>query len=304
MFTWLTSPLVVGDDGAVASWVNPHHPGFAYPEAAGVWLAWAAWRRRRGDPSPETAQLRRVAARLDSELSLGVGVGKGGQHYLFDTCIALHGLALSAQAGADVRAGSAGVKGALDAITAFLDRGVATWPEPAEASRWSMKLGPFHRRAAGLLDHAGRSIGAPQAIDLAARLASRLELTPAEGSPDYVHAWCYALEGAALAGDLRALAVAAPRLAELQQGDGALPAWTHGGSPGRADATAQAIRLWCAADGAEPVATRRALHWLARQQMPGGGLRYEAGSGDATTWATCFGDQAVAWTREGTDDWI
>ena len=304
MFTWLTSAHVVGGDGAVASWVNPQHAGFAYPEAAGVWLAWAAWRGRRGDVSPEVAQIRLVAARLEGELAAGIGVGKAGHSYLFDTCVALYGLAQCAQKSATVHAGSAGIAGALDAIADFLERGVVTQPAPADAGRWSSQWGPYLRRAAGLLDRAGRSLGAPRAIELAARLAARPELAGSAKGCDYVHAWCYALEGAALAGDLDALEAAAPQLARLQRPDGALPAWSQGGAPARADATAQAIRLWRAAQGAEQAATARALDWLSCQQAAGGGLRYEADSEDVTTWATCFGDQATAWAGAGMDDWI
>lgn len=47
MLDWLAGPEVVRDDGAVVSWHNPAHPGYPYPEAAGLVLSVLALQRTR-----------------------------------------------------------------------------------------------------------------------------------------------------------------------------------------------------------------------------------------------------------------
>lgn len=297
---WLCSADVVGEDGSVASWANPDHPGFAYPEAAGIWLAWAAWRRDRGDEAPPPGLPARVASRLAADLAGGRGVGKSGRTYLFDTCIALHGLVRAGAATAPPEA----LGGALDAIEAFLDRGLPADPPVEDPARWSGTLGPFQMRAAGLLDAAARHGNLPRGASLAARLRTAIRRTGDAVSPGYLHAGCYALEGAAMAGDPDGLREGGARLARLQRDDGGLPAWDDGGGPGRADATAQGIRLWCMAADPHDLAVQRGLAFLAGLQVPSGGLRYQPGSDDLPTWAACFADQAVAWALAAPDGWI
>ena len=55
--------------------------------------------------------------------------------------------------------------------------------------------------------------------------------------------------------------------------------------------------------GARPPATVTA--WLAGVQRADGAMPYEEGSGDATTWASIFADQAAAWAVDGSPDrWV
>ncbi len=289
---WLCGADVVAADGAVASWSNPRHPGFPYPEAAGIWLAWAAWRKARGDGAPDAVLAARVSARLGADLAAGRGVGKAGRTCLFDTCVALHGL-VQAGAGGYAAPAPEAVRGALLAIGSFLERGVATDPPGNGPARWSERLGPFQRRAAGLLRRAARGAGGTEAETLASRLEAAVEEPPA-GAPRYVHAFCYGLEGAAMAGEGAALRAGGDRLAALQRDDGGLPAWDDGSGPGRSDATAQAVRLWRLVPGRFDGPVRKALDFLAGLQAPEGGLRYETGCDDLPTWAACFADQAAA----------
>jgi hypothetical protein len=306
LYAWLTSTDVVDASGAVTSWVNPHHPGFPYPEAAGIWLAWAAWRAKRGDDAPARAQVARIADHLALDLAEGGGVGKSDRTYLFDTCVALHGLAQSIATGTPVPAASRATRGALHAIEIFLERDAPVAPPPGDPDRWSGAWGPFQHRAVGLLATAGLLLDSPRATTLAARLRMRVEPEGPATVRRYVHEWCYALEGAALAGDVATVADAATGLLALQREDGGLPSWTRGECPARTDATAQAIRLWCASPRSDRDAIARGLGWLAGRQAPSGGLRYEEASDDLTTWATCFADQATAWAESESppDGWI
>ena len=310
---WLTSPSVVDADGAVAAWSNPLHPGFAYPEAAGWWLAWAAWRRGRGEPGPDGGQIARVARRLAHDLVHGDGIGKDGRTYLFDACVAARGLAWAA-----ATAGTAGGDGAwrpalTRALGAFLDLDVVVLPTTTEPVRWSQAWGGWLERGAGLLDEAARDADeaawAPLATRLRARVAGLLDGAP----PAYLHARLYSAEGAwHRPGEGPAHGRAAARalargLRGLQQADGSLPAWAFEGGPGRCDVTAQAARLWLATGegGEHAEAAALALAWLAGVQRADGAMPYEEGSGDATTWASIFADQAAAWAVDGSPDrWV
>jgi hypothetical protein len=310
---WLTSPDVVSADGSVLSWANPRHPGFPYPEAAAWWLAWAAWRRRRGEASPGAPQVRAVAERLAAEVEGGCGVGKQALIYLFDTCVAARGLAAAeADEALDGRR-SRWADAVTRALDLFLDQGRCVAPEPGEASRWSQRWGAHLARAAALLVEADGLIGRPEWSERAARILARVGAEGEAALSDYVHARLYATEALwTTGGPLQAGARAevGARLAQLrrvQRADGAVPAWLGGDGPARADASAQAARLWLALGGADDLdSARRSLAWLATQQAADGAIPYEAGSRDGNTWATLFTDQAAAWMESGepTEGWI
>lgn len=92
---WLArAPL--GDAGAVLSWVNPAHPGYPYPEIAGLWLRFAA---RQGAPSSAVDLVRE---RLRDDGASGL-VGRAGLSYAFDTAAALGGLVATGAVGAAER---------------------------------------------------------------------------------------------------------------------------------------------------------------------------------------------------------
>jgi hypothetical protein len=165
-------------------------------------------------------------------------------------------------------------------------------------------------------DRAGDPRSLPLAESLLAGLlplyaAGRFRIH-ADSSVTYVHAHCYAVEGL-LCLQRRGLAEVggvardcAGWLAQIQAANGGIRAWhdgTHASGPLRADATAQAVRIWsCVNRRAFGDAIGRALGFLGRLQSVSGGICYEPGSGDVNTWATVFAVQAVRWAAEGGDD--
>lgn len=272
---------VVGRD--VLSWVNPEHPGYAYSEAAGLLVRWLA---QRGLPAPpDVVDQLRVQVETDT-------VGRDGCVYAFDTAVVLAGLeALDSEE--DPR---------WTRARARLAQAPAVRPQARP--RWSTVAGPHMLKAAvGVAARARRGWRTPMLPSLAAievqQEADGRIVTPPHPAT-YVHAHAYATEGLLA---LRALGQPAQAsidgavafLAALQRNDGGLPAWSDGG-PARADATAQAVRLFVLHDRvglAEPIA--RGLAFLERLSDEHGVVRYEADAGDRNTWCTLFAAQARAW---------
>ena len=275
-------------DGRVLAWWHPDEPGYPYDEAAALWLGWAAWRGH-------AEGRHRVAARLLAALDAG-GLGRKGQRYLFDSCLAVHALV---RAGADFD-----LDRALDVLEGF-DDVVQPLHRP---SRWSERWTGHLLRGAGLLLQAGHIAGSHRTVQLARTLRARA-VEPTQG---YVHALAYATEGELI---FRALGEApgpldprqvANTLVALQANDGTLPGWDDGREPIRLDATAQAVRIWCVVDRAayaEPI--EAALRALGRWQHPCGGVQYDT-RGHVNSWTSLFADQAAAWARDGVDEhgWI
>jgi len=294
LFRWLTSEAVVRGDGAVLSWYNPAHPGFPYPEAAALWLSWAAWRRHRGEPVPTPGRVARVAARLARELDAAGGTGARGRLFLFDSCLALDALARTDLRGTFPR----------DRILRWVDEPSPVVPEPPDSDHWSHGWGLHLLRAAGFLERAGQTLEREDLVEASRRLAERIRRRSDQEPSRYLHARAYALEGRWM---LEGPVPVMEELSIFQRDDGSLPAEAMTPGPGRCDATAQAIRLWCAYD---PVAfggsISAAASWLTAQVHPDGGIRYEAGSEDRNTWAALFADQAFAWAADGEADgeWI
>lgn len=273
---WLTSSAVLRSTGAVMSWHNPRHPGFEYPEAAGLLLRLL-----------ERDERERVASWLRPQLPF---VGKAGVAYTFDLGVVLSGLADTSMAATPEFAE------AYAALMTAIRSRRATHPE-ADTRRWSGRFGPHMLKLAIAIR---RCESSPERSlrELADAVAGRFD-----GGPEiYVHAHCYAAEGLLALDDPRAPAAVA-WLAQRQRPDGALP--SHGsGGPGRADATAQAVRLWCCADRrayAEPIA--RGLEYLRGCVGPSGGMRYADDSDDENVWATLFAVQAFDFSVGPADPW-
>lgn len=304
---------MVDPDGAVRSWSNPDHPGYPYPEAAGLVLGALA-------AEPGTLGLRgRLADRLARDVDAGGAVGRGGARYAFDTCVVVAGLL------AHERAGGSLADPALPdrmgrAAGAMLDRGACVEGEvDAPAGHWSVSYGCHLLKCAVALTALDERAGDDRHRGTVGALVESLAPlgrggrfpTHAAATEAYLHATLYALEGLAC---LRArgwpgldatLEAGAAWLATAQDDAGALRAW-HDGSrawgPRRSDATAQAMRFWCWHDRARWGANvARARAFLATAQDPSGGVVYEAGSRDVNTWATAFALQALRWS-EGAGD--
>ena len=197
----------------------------------------------------------------------------------------------------------------FDAVVDAVERRRAV-REGTDVDRWSTRWTGHMLKVIAPLRRYAEATGDARAEAAARRLLGDLHgraVEPFDGGDFYTHAFCYAVEGLLVAhawglGDFaRDLASHAAALASLQRDDGTLPAFRSGG-PSRADATAQAVRLWCAVDRERHgEAIAKALGALASLDAGEGGLRYEPGSGDVNTWATLFALQAEAWAAGAVD---
>jgi hypothetical protein len=324
LLAWLSAaPLL--PDGAVLSWHNPAHPGYPYPEAAGLLLGLLSQ-----EPGDQRALRDRIAARLCADISPRGAVGRAGVDYLFDSGIALHGLLLHRDHG-----GHLDDPLALDrlgeAILSDLRARAPRSPLAPAPQRWSDAYGCHLLKL--ILPLQRWRPGDPRVHDAIERLLHDLLplwrgdrfVTHAASDRTYLHAHCYALEGlAALADPWRArtwpiVQAGAAWLADVQDHRGALPAWHDGhrpSGPHPADIIAQALRLWLLCQdmtpktcfreqglrGADPLRDSgdRALAALAARQRPSGGLTYLAPDDperpdDLNTWSAVFAAQALAW---------
>ncbi|MEM6991357.1 MAG: hypothetical protein AAF721_12685 [Myxococcota bacterium] len=314
--SWLCSASVVGPSGAVRSWHNPQHPGYDYPEAGGLLLSLLCDGAYAGAPPAGT-----IADRIAGDLARTAdadAIGRHGTRYLFDEAIVLAGLCRHARRRRGVEAGKldAWLRRCIERVHA----GVAC--EPPRPERWSTLAGPHLLKLA-------ITVGAWSDVDEAARdglaallhgaslraLDGRIATGVDHDGPTYLHAHCYAVEGALrlAAGDLlaaaptrraRQLAMAgAAWLSRVQRPEGGLPAWhdgTHGHGVEPSDVAAQAIRIWALVDRAAFASEiDRAWYFLSRCAAPSGAVRYHAGSADENTWATIFAVQAAHLARHG-----
>jgi hypothetical protein len=298
---WLQS-TAVDHEGRVLSWVNPDHPGYAYPEAAAIVL-----RLLDASPRADPTLTGLIRQRLRRDVERG-RVGKHGRTYPFDLGVALAGLCREdpdfvARLRQEVLAG-------LDAPRSFI-------PLPDGQRRWSTTRGPHLLKVAIGLIMSARALGRDAELEPLVSLPleqtsdGRIQTPPHPAT--YVHAHCYAAEGLlalahAKGGDetTRRRGVAAVHwLAKIQQADGSIPAWHDGRQPHGpcpADSCAQAIRLWCLVNPrqfCEPI--DRAMSYLDRLTHEDGGLRYHVQSDDLNSWATAFAIQAANWARGGSE---
>lgn len=294
---WLVGPEVVDDDGGVWSWRGVP-AGSRYPEAGGLWLSWIA------SVAPDEPRAPRVAAWLERAIAEG-RVGRDGVRYAFDLGVVLTGLVRWRRA--STTPPSDAMRSGAAALVAMITERRAVVPD-AVPGRWSTRFGAHQRKLAVALDRLDE-------LDLAdtsraremlwqATEAERLDVTAEGGEPIYVHAAAYALEGSWVLGATDTVARGASWLAEIQRSDGGVTAWwdrrrgAHG--PARADATAQAIRLWCAADPRRHArAIAGGLAFLAGLQDPDGALRYDGACAHRNVWCTLFAWQALAFARRG-----
>ncbi|MEM6293848.1 MAG: hypothetical protein AAGA54_21410 [Myxococcota bacterium] len=285
---WLQQDVIGGPN--VASWTNPLHPGYAYPEAAGLLIRWMAQR----DRLPPTAVLESLVDAVQRD-----AVGRAGITYAFDTGVVLTGL--DAVVPDDPRWTAARSRLA-ERLRA---RAVTT---PTVAPRWSTTPGPHMLKlAVGTLVRARRGAATPLRDVLAAwpfeQRDDGLLHTPPHAAT-YLHAHAYATEGLLALAQLgvdtaNAAAIAIDALARMQSPDGSLPAWSDGTVPGRCDTTAQAVRLFILHDRERlRGAIETGLAFLDRHTDERGATAYEAGSDDRNTWTTLFTAQARAWARD------
>lgn len=286
---WLVGPEVVDDDGGVWSW---RPGGYRYPEAAGLWLAWASI------AAPDHPRAPAVAAWLERAI-VDDAVGRDGVGYTFDLGVALGGL-LRWSRTTGTTPGEAVRTGAAQLVAAIVERRAVT--TIAAPDRWSSRFGPHQRKLVVALDHVEL---AGLADTRRAREAlwqstggDQLDVTAAAPQPTYVHAAAYALEGSWVMGAHDTAARGASWLAEIQRPDGGVSAWwdrvlgAHG--PSRSDATAQAVRLWCVLDRQRyAAAIDRGARFLVELCDPAGGVRYDETCAHRNVWCSLFTWQAL-----------
>ena len=312
---WLASGDVVGEAGAVRSWWNERGTGYDYPEAGGLWLAGACDRGTGFDC--EEVQADKVSGWLSAGVNERGAAGRNGDLYLFDSAVVLNGLVAHALAtGRDEQ------QGVIESLYRFIADSVprrrAVLPAPVGSKRrWSVSFGAHQLKAVIALHRYADLTGTEEARAVAG-LIVEAQLPLFEGSRfvvfegadlTYLHASLYALEGLVyldrrgFGEHLSILEPAARWLASVQGSDGSLPAYVEAGrcyGEARADAVAQAARLWLLLDpGLWREHVDAALSFLATLQSPRGGVLYSPGCQDVNTWASLFTLQALEWRRRG-----
>jgi hypothetical protein len=308
--TWLTGPEVIRRDGTVASWVNPAHPGYSYPEIAGYMLSYLAQHGRA------TVDIRnRVAGRLAADMSVNGAVGRNGVEYVFDSAMALAGLVAHVRSGGLLPAPDM-LDRLHEFITTRLERRVAT-EGGAEAApdHWSASYGCHQLKCVISLlaladiqpERSSNALIERMLRDLLPLFESGRFRVNAVSQLTYTHAHCYALE-ALLVLDGRGwhevrpwIEAGAAWLAALQQEDGGVPSGFGGPVPAvaHADCTAQSVRIWACVDALRyRAAIGRGMSFLSGLSHEGG-IRYRAGSDDINTWVTIFGAQALDFAESG-----
>ncbi len=324
LLVWLIESAMTAD-GGVLSWVNAEHPGYRYPEAAGLLLALLVQEIDGGPPvlGPRTLMQRdqclRIFGTLCADIDSQGALGRGGVGYLFDSGIVLHAfLRLRDRLQEGIDDGErARVEAAIEPVYKYVLGAISArrpiTSEPSATPRWSDSWGCHLLKLALPLSAYARAFGDARPVAAIRRLLSDM-MPLADGGRfvvhrgsrrTYVHACCYAAEGLlaidpSIDARARVSAVAtATWLATIQKPDGAVPAWhdgIRGEGPYPADVVAQCVRLWVAIDRRRfATEIARGLTCLAAFQTPAGGLRYSRRSDDINTWATIFAAQAVAW---------
>lgn len=307
MLAWLQSERVVLPSGEVRSWDNPAHPGYVYPEAAGLLL------RLLAREKPASALGNRIAEALEAQTDSLGGVGRAGVLYAFDTAMVLAGVLAHEAAGGKLPAPDLASR-LFSFLAERIERHAAIDGDPSGPhDHWSVSFGPHLLKTAIAIETHGARTSDPRARRLVELLLDHcLGMsrdgrfpTHATSSNTYLHAHCYALEGLLWLRDRGwkeldvAVRAGAAWLGRVQTEKGGLPAWHDGTNAWgelHADVAAQAIRIWIAVDRRAHVAhIQRALGFLATLQTAEGGVRYHPASADVNTWCTVFALQACRW---------
>lgn len=312
--TWLAGRQLTDDGtGHCLSWWNGRRTGYPYPEISGLLLALLTILRADGVRS---GQLQR--ALLDHPGG-GGSVGRHGVPYTFDLAMAVRGLLLSM----DHRVPDGHLLRVwMDHLVELVEseRATGTASPLTAQTHWSSSFGAHQLKTLGALagcvrvwsrdGDAARVARAESAMQRLRERTGRLQqptgrfVVHALSTVTYVHSHCYAVEGLLLASSggraarCEEVTAAADWLASVQQDDGGFSAWHDGMSPTgpqRADATAQAVRIFRLVDPhrfGDHIG--QGCAFLRRSSVRDGGVRYEPGSPDVNSWATIFAVQALA----------
>ena len=319
---------VVGTSGTVA---------YVYPEIAGYYLQWLAWRARAGQ---DRARLGARAAavqhwlhvwladatppRTRLHLHAPVEDWRNGAVFCFDIAMVLRGLASSAQAGL-VTVDESVVSGVVRELERLIgaDGTFEACVPGSQATmlpdRWSTRRGPFlAKAAAGIITAAQTLPSVPRRVLRAAETTFDTSVAALLHAPHpEMHPLLYAHEGVMALPNhrdfVRTLATVAAQFDELlvlASRHGTLPEsrGTRGETtgPARVDVVAQALRIGSLLDAHLPFrnADRTTLGHLRglleAEVRPSGALPFALRSEPPqwNTWAAMFADQARAFVAE------
>jgi hypothetical protein len=310
---------------------------YVYPEIAGYYLTWLAWRAARDGHDPDDAERARAVQRwLGKWLampSLPTRVHFDGTSddwrnralFCFDVAMVLRGLAAAGRVGllAPDRAVVDGMCRALARLVAgdgAFDACVSHGPGGPIPDRWSTRRGPFLAKAAAGVVRAADVLDIPHDLRTAAEqtFAASLHLLAREPHRE-THPLLYAFEGVLdlpqhprFQSALPSIAAQFDILLARATQDAHLPETLCGTStsgPARIDVMAQTLRVGYLLAAHRPqqppdrVGLARLRQALARHVRPGSGVAFARSSApaQANVWATMFADQALAFASPGRD---
>ena len=324
--------------GAVAGCISVSGAAsYVYPEIAGYYLQWLAWRAGTDGPSNELADhaagVQRWLARWLAMPGRPTRVHLDGTSddwrnhasFAFDVAMVLRGLGAAAQTNlivpdAGVVAGVANELSRMIADDGAFVACIADAKAGALPERWSTRRGPFlAKAAAGVMRAATQLPAIPAALVRAAERTFQHSVAMLAKEPHReTHPLLYAFEGVLnlpkhprFHDTLPVVSAQFDILLAQAGNDGHLPetlgATTRG--PSRVDVIAQAIRIGYLLAAHRPqcppdrVALARLRQALARQVRASGGVAFarSVAPAQANVWATMFADQALAFVTPARD---
>ncbi len=318
--------------GAIAGTLTADgRAAYVYPEIAGYYLQWLAWRARRdGDTQALAARAAGVQRWLRTWLAATppptrvhldgtTGDWRNRAVFLFDVAMVLRGLgsvvaADLVRADPEVLAGIVRELERLRSADGHFDACAMHAPGDEFAARWSTRRGAFlAKAAAGVLTAARVLPGIPQHIvDAADGTFTASIAALAQDAHREVHPLLYACEGVlGLPGHRRfhaSLPVVSAHLDVVLAAagsDGSLPETLHvDNDVRRVDIIAQALRVGALLARHRPqrppdrVALERLHRALLREVQPSGAVAFarDAAGTACNVWAAMFADQALAFT--------
>jgi hypothetical protein len=324
--------------GAVAGCVSiSGAPSYVYPEIAGYYLSWLAWRARQDGPTPALAEHAASAQRwLERWLAMPgppTRVHLDGTcedwrnhaRFTFDIAMVLRGLGAATAANL-VSPDASVVAGLSRELTRLVAEDGAFVACAADAGttlpdRWSTRRGPYLAKAAGgILRAATQLPGIAPALTRAAEKTFVTSVAALVREPHREsHPLLYAFEAVLnlpkhprFHDTLPVVAAQFDILLAQAGNDGHLPEMlgaVSGRGPSRVDVIAQAVRVGHLLAAHRPqcppdrVALARLRQMLSRQVRTHGGVAFarSVAPAQANVWATMFADQALAFVTPARD---
>jgi len=311
-------------------------PSYVYPEIAGYYLTWLAWRTARdhdADDAERACGVQRWLAKWLAMPSLPTRVhfdGTSGDWrnqalFCFDLAMVLRGLAAAARTGL-LSPDPAVVDGVCRALSRLVasdgafDACVPNGPGGPIPNRWSTRRGPFLTKAAAGILRAAQVLDVPGELRVAAErtFAASLSLLAREPHRE-THPLLYAFEGVLgmpqhprFHDTLPSISAQFDMLLAYANHDSHLPETlcsASGSGPARIDVVAQTLRVGYLLGAHRPqqppdrVGLARLRQSLSRHVRAGSGVAFarSASPAQANVWATMFADQALAFAAPSRD---